>query len=188
MGLDGLAGIQTYCFGSLSRSRLPPLQADPLSRQSLGCFLRIRSVGRFAPYGNRLIARQRSLRTGGLTTQVAQVALNDGLYRVGLNRIVAIAICENGASTRIMENLEIRYQSKVIRCEFRVAVYSIDKKPVRSRPPTNASCESVVPREAIDQVNLQDGERSENSPQKTAGEYVPRTVPRGTSRLQRRHN
>ncbi len=64
----------------------------------------------------------------GLATEAAQVALNDGFCRVGLNQIVAIALRENRASTRIMEKLGMSNQGEVNHRGFRVNLYSIDKK------------------------------------------------------------
>ena len=64
----------------------------------------------------------------GLATEAAQVALEDGFARVGLKRVVAVALRENRASIRIMEKLGMRFESEASHRGFRVDLYSIDKK------------------------------------------------------------
>jgi len=64
----------------------------------------------------------------GLATEAARAALDDGFMRVGLSRIVAVALRENRASIRIMEKLGMHFESEVIHHDFRVDLYSIDRK------------------------------------------------------------
>lgn len=49
----------------------------------------------------------------GLATEAARCALRDALERVGLRRIMSVAMVENTASRRIMEKLGLRFE-----CEF----------------------------------------------------------------------
>lgn len=64
----------------------------------------------------------------GLATEAARAALDDGFARVGLNRVVAVALRENRASLRIMEKLGMRFESEVTHHGLRVDLYSIDRK------------------------------------------------------------
>lgn len=64
----------------------------------------------------------------GLATEAAQTALQDGFGRVGLDRIVAVALAANRASTRIMEKLGMKYEEDVEHQGFRVVLYSMDRK------------------------------------------------------------
>ena len=64
----------------------------------------------------------------GLATEAAQMALADGFERVGLERIVAVAIRENGASLRVMKKLGMKYESDTVRRGFAVVLYAIEKK------------------------------------------------------------
>jgi len=63
----------------------------------------------------------------GLATEAAQVAMGDGFERIGLNRIVAVALRENHASIRIMEKLGMRYESEATHHGFSVVLYSLEK-------------------------------------------------------------
>jgi RimJ/RimL family protein N-acetyltransferase len=67
----------------------------------------------------------------GLVTESAQLVLSDGFGRLGLNRIVAVALRENKASTRIMEKLGMTYEREVLHYGFHVVMYSIEKKSQR---------------------------------------------------------
>jgi RimJ/RimL family protein N-acetyltransferase len=49
----------------------------------------------------------------GLATEAARVALHDAFHRVGLERIISVAMPANTASTRIMEKLGLKFD-----CEF----------------------------------------------------------------------
>ena len=64
----------------------------------------------------------------GLATEAARCALEDGFTRIGLSRIVAVALRENRASIRIMEKLEMRFESEVTHRGFRVDLYSMEKR------------------------------------------------------------
>jgi len=68
----------------------------------------------------------------GLATEAAQLILNDGFGRLDLNRIVAVALWENRASTRIMEKLGMTYEEEVLHHGFRAVMYSIEKKSWRA--------------------------------------------------------
>ena len=64
----------------------------------------------------------------GPATEAAQLDLEDGFSRCGLERIVSIALRENVASTHIMEKLGMKYEGEVDHHGFRVVLYAI-KKP-----------------------------------------------------------
>ena len=64
----------------------------------------------------------------GLATEAAREALNDGFHRIGLQRIVAVALQENYASTRIMAKLGMSYEKEVVHHGFCVLLYSIDRE------------------------------------------------------------
>lgn len=63
----------------------------------------------------------------GLATEAAREAMHDGFDRVGLERIVAIAIPENRASTHVMEKLGMRFERETTNRGFRVVLYGIDR-------------------------------------------------------------
>ena len=46
----------------------------------------------------------------GLATEAAQSALQDLFGRVGLERVISVAMPENAASLRVMEKLGLRFQ------------------------------------------------------------------------------
>jgi [ribosomal protein S5]-alanine N-acetyltransferase len=64
----------------------------------------------------------------GLATEAAQAVLNDGFGRLGLPRIVAVALRENRASIRIMEKLGMSYEKEAVHRGFPVVLYSIVKE------------------------------------------------------------
>jgi RimJ/RimL family protein N-acetyltransferase len=69
----------------------------------------------------------------GLATEAARLALRDAFERVGLNRIVSIAIQGNRVSTRVMEKLGLEFE-----CEFenegvRLVRYAIDREQYEAR-------------------------------------------------------
>ena len=64
----------------------------------------------------------------GLAMEAAQVVLSDAFGRLELSRIVAVALRENRASTRIMEKLGMIYEGEAAHHGFRVVMYSIGKK------------------------------------------------------------
>jgi len=63
-----------------------------------------------------------------LGTEAARVALTDGFNRIGLSRIVAVALRENRASTRIMEKLGMKHESDALHRGFPVVLYAVEKK------------------------------------------------------------
>jgi len=64
----------------------------------------------------------------GLATEAASVAVGDGFDRIGLPRIVAVALKENRASIHVMEKLGMRYEGVAIHHGFPVALYSLKKE------------------------------------------------------------
>ncbi|MGA7916501.1 MAG: GNAT family N-acetyltransferase [Candidatus Acidiferrales bacterium] len=60
----------------------------------------------------------------GLATEAAREALRDGFERAGLGRIVAIAMRENVASTRVMEKLGMKYERETTHRGFAVVLYA----------------------------------------------------------------
>lgn len=64
----------------------------------------------------------------GLSTEAARCVLEDAFSRIGLSRIVAVALRENRASIRIMEKLGMRFEAEVNHHGFRVDLYSIEKR------------------------------------------------------------
>ncbi|HTU32269.1 MAG TPA: GNAT family N-acetyltransferase [Candidatus Acidoferrum sp.] len=63
----------------------------------------------------------------GLATEAAREAMRDALQRVGLDRIVAVAIPENRASIHVMEKLGMRFERETAHRGFRVALYAINR-------------------------------------------------------------
>jgi len=63
----------------------------------------------------------------GLATEAARAALADGFGRVGLTRIVALALKENGASLRVMEKLGMKYGMDTTHHGYSVVQYAIEK-------------------------------------------------------------
>jgi RimJ/RimL family protein N-acetyltransferase len=63
----------------------------------------------------------------GYATEAAREALRDGFERAGLQRIVAIAMRENVASTRIMEKLGMTYERETTHRGFAVVLYAAEK-------------------------------------------------------------
>lgn len=64
----------------------------------------------------------------GLATEAARCVLQDGFNRIGLSRIVAVALRENRASIRIMEKLGMRFEGEVSHRGCPVDLYSIEKR------------------------------------------------------------
>lgn len=62
----------------------------------------------------------------GIATEAARRAMKDGFDRCDLKRIVATALAENRASTRIMEKLGMKYECDAKHHGFRVVLYSIE--------------------------------------------------------------
>jgi [ribosomal protein S5]-alanine N-acetyltransferase len=67
----------------------------------------------------------------GLATEAAREAMRDAFDRIGLERVVAIALPENRASTHIMEKLGMRFEGETTNRGFRVVLYAIDR-PLRA--------------------------------------------------------
>jgi len=63
----------------------------------------------------------------GLATEAAREALRDGFERVGLKKIVSVAMPENLASIHIMEKLGMHLERKTTRRGFAVVVYALEK-------------------------------------------------------------
>jgi [ribosomal protein S5]-alanine N-acetyltransferase len=64
----------------------------------------------------------------GLATEAARTALQDGFDRVGLERIVAVAMPENRASIHVMEKLGMKYEREAIHRGLNVVQYAV-KRP-----------------------------------------------------------
>jgi RimJ/RimL family protein N-acetyltransferase len=62
----------------------------------------------------------------GLATEAARCALSDAFERVGLHRVVAIAMEANRASTRIMEKLGMRYEKRMQHRGVEVVLYAVE--------------------------------------------------------------
>ena len=69
----------------------------------------------------------------GLAIEAAREALHDAFERVGLRRVVSIALRENLRSTRIMEKLGMTFDRETTHKGFRVALYSIGSPSSRLR-------------------------------------------------------
>ncbi|MGH9736295.1 MAG: GNAT family N-acetyltransferase [Candidatus Acidiferrales bacterium] len=63
----------------------------------------------------------------GLATESAREALRDAFQRIGLERIVAVAIPENRASIHVMEKLGMHFERETTHRGFRVALYAIER-------------------------------------------------------------
>jgi ribosomal-protein-alanine N-acetyltransferase len=63
----------------------------------------------------------------GLATEAARETLRDGFERVGLKKIVSVAMPENLTSIHIMEKLGMHFERKTTRRGFAVAVYAVEK-------------------------------------------------------------
>lgn len=61
----------------------------------------------------------------GLATEAARAALRDGLERVGLQRVIAVAHPDNRASRHVMEKLGMRYERDTQHKGIGVVLYSI---------------------------------------------------------------
>jgi [ribosomal protein S5]-alanine N-acetyltransferase len=64
----------------------------------------------------------------GLATEAARAALRDGFERVGLKRIVSVAMPENRASIHIMEKLGMHFEREAARRGFAVVVYAVERR------------------------------------------------------------
>lgn len=64
----------------------------------------------------------------GLMTEAARASLRYGFERVGLERIVAVAMPENTASRRIMEKLGMRYEKNVFHYGHDLVYYAITRE------------------------------------------------------------
>lgn len=62
-----------------------------------------------------------------LTTEAARAAVEDGFTRVGLSRIVAIALPANIASVQVMKNAGMHYEKNTHMFGHDVVVYGIQK-------------------------------------------------------------
>jgi [ribosomal protein S5]-alanine N-acetyltransferase len=72
----------------------------------------------------------------GLATEAAREAMRDAFERIGLERIVAIALPENRASTHVMEKLGMRFERETTNRGFRVVLYAADRPPRATNLPT----------------------------------------------------
>lgn len=63
----------------------------------------------------------------GLATEAANEAMRDAFQRIGLVRIVAVAIPENRASIHVMEKLGMHFERDTTHRGFGVALYAIDR-------------------------------------------------------------
>lgn len=64
----------------------------------------------------------------GIGTEAARGWLNYGFTHAGLDRIVAVAVLENGASRRIMEKLRMKYEKTERHYDEDCAFYAISKE------------------------------------------------------------
>ncbi|MFZ0036647.1 MAG: GNAT family N-acetyltransferase [Candidatus Acidiferrales bacterium] len=63
----------------------------------------------------------------GIASEAAHAAARDAFERVGLDRLVAVAVKENAASLRIMEKLGMAYERNIIHRGVPVVLYSVTK-------------------------------------------------------------
>lgn len=63
----------------------------------------------------------------GLATEAAREAMRDAFDRGRLERIVAIALPENRASTHVMEKLGMHFERETTNRGFRVVLYAINR-------------------------------------------------------------
>jgi ribosomal-protein-alanine N-acetyltransferase len=68
----------------------------------------------------------------GLTTEAAHAWVRYGFEQVGLDRIVAVADLENGASRRVMEHVGMRYEKRARFFGLDTVYYALDRD--QSRP------------------------------------------------------
>ena len=64
----------------------------------------------------------------GLATEAARVAAKDGFERIGLNKIVAVALPENRAPIYVMEKLGMRCEGEAKHHGFAVVLYVLEKQ------------------------------------------------------------
>jgi ribosomal-protein-alanine N-acetyltransferase len=62
-----------------------------------------------------------------LATEAARVALRDAFDRVGLDRVISVAMPENTASTRIMEKLGLEFEAGFENEGVRLVRYAKDR-------------------------------------------------------------
>jgi len=70
-----------------------------------------------------------------LTTEAARACLHWGFEDVGLERIVAIARPENGASLRVMEKLGMKYEKDAFFYNTDVKYYALSRDAFRLQKP-----------------------------------------------------
>jgi RimJ/RimL family protein N-acetyltransferase len=63
----------------------------------------------------------------GLATEAARTALRDAFERVGLERVISVAMVGNGASRRIMEKLGLRFQREFENEGVRLVQYALER-------------------------------------------------------------
>ncbi|MBV9957576.1 MAG: GNAT family N-acetyltransferase [Acidobacteria bacterium] len=78
----------------------------------------------------------------GLVTEAAEAALDYGFHKIGLERIVAVALPENTASRRVMEKLGMKYQRNVMHYGFDCAYYSITRDEFQRRESSKSATEA----------------------------------------------
>jgi len=61
----------------------------------------------------------------GLATEAARAVVCDGFERVGLDRIVTVALPAHGASRRVMEKLGMRYERDTQHKGINVVLYAL---------------------------------------------------------------
>jgi RimJ/RimL family protein N-acetyltransferase len=69
----------------------------------------------------------------GLATEAARCALRDAFERVGLERVISVAMVENAASLRVMEKLRLRRQREFEHEGVRLAQYGISRTDYADR-------------------------------------------------------
>lgn len=69
----------------------------------------------------------------GLAIEAARLALRDAFERVGLNRIVSIAMPDNQASTRIMQKLGLEFDGEFVNEGVRLVRYALDREQFEAR-------------------------------------------------------
>jgi RimJ/RimL family protein N-acetyltransferase len=68
----------------------------------------------------------------GLMTEAARASLRYGFEKIGLERIVAVAMPENLASRRIMEKLGMRYEKNVHHYGHELVYYALGREDFRA--------------------------------------------------------
>jgi len=70
----------------------------------------------------------------GLATEAAQIALRDLFERVGLERVISVAMPENSASLRVMEKLGLRFQREFESGGTRLVQYGMEATDWNQKP------------------------------------------------------